>query len=167
MATASYHRESVRAYQRPDGAPQASFADHIAVRWGDAVWLIARLVLGGLFIMGSFQKFSGLDAFTGTLVQGGFPQGIAAWLAPVAAGVELLVGIGITFGFLTRYAALLAFAFVVAATLTSHRFWDFEGQEQMMQMIHFNKNLMILAGLAFLFVCGDRRYSIDHWRTRA
>jgi putative oxidoreductase len=42
-----------------------------------------------------------------------------------------------------------------------HAFWNFEGQEQLMQNVQFMKNLAIIGGLMMVFAVGPGRLSID------
>jgi putative oxidoreductase len=87
----------------------------------------------------------------------------ASVLGPVGAIVEFVGGLAVVLGFATRYAALLMMAFVVAATLISHRFWSSPAEQQHMQMIQFAKNAAIFGGFLFVFVTGGGRYSFDRW----
>src|SRR5262249_49106079 len=72
-------------------------------------------------------------------------------------------GLAIVFGLMTRYAALLMIAFVIVATLISHRFWAFQGAERRTQTVQFAKNVAIIGGFLFLFVTVGGRYSLDRW----
>jgi putative oxidoreductase len=68
------------------------------------------------------------------------------------------------FGLATRYAAVLIFVFVLTATLTSHRYWEFaDAAARRSQDSSFYKNIAILGGIGFLFVCGGGRFSLDGW----
>jgi putative oxidoreductase len=86
---------------------------------------------------------------------------MASLIAPIAAAAELLGGIAIILGFATRYAALLMVAFVIAASLTSHRYWEQTGNAARNNDIHFYKNLSLIGGFLALLVAGAGRYSID------
>ncbi len=72
-----------------------------------------RVVAGIIFIMAGWMKITGIDMFVGMLDGGGFP--LPAVLAWIVAIVELLGGIAILVGFLTREsAALLGITMIVA-----------------------------------------------------
>jgi uncharacterized membrane protein YphA (DoxX/SURF4 family) len=58
---------------------------------------------------------------------------------------------------MTRCAALLMIAFVIVATLISHRFWVLQAAERRTQTVHFAKSFL------FLFVTGGGRYSLERW----
>ena len=84
-------------------------------------------------------------------------------LAPIGASVEFFGGLAIVFGLMTRCAALLMIAFVIVATLISHRFWVLQAAERRTQSVHFAKNVAIIGGFLFLFVTGGGRYSLERW----
>src|SRR5947207_2626265 len=63
-------------------------------------------------------------------------------------------------GFLPRWTALLLIAFVVMASATSHRYWEFtEAAARRAQEISFYKDVGIIAGLLFYFVSGPGAWS--------
>jgi putative oxidoreductase len=130
---------------------------------GRAMWLIGRLIIGGLFLMSGAEKLMGLDQFAASLVKGGIPENIAPMLAPIAAGEETLGGLFIAIGLFTSWASLLMIIFTITAALVSHRFWEFEGAEAQSQMAHFMKNIMIVGGFCLLYVSSGGPCSIDRW----
>lgn len=130
---------------------------------GRFVWLLGRLILGGLFLMSGTQKLMGLDQFAAMLVKNGIPDGVAAVLAPVAAAAETAGGFLIVMGLATSWASLLMIAFTIAAAFVSHRFWEFEGEMRMLQQAHFMKNIMIVGAFCLLYVSGGGPCSIDRW----
>jgi putative oxidoreductase len=68
------------------------------------------------------------------------------------------------FGFATRYAVLVMVVFMLVATFSSHRYWDFaDVAVRRAQDSNFYKNMAILGGIFFLFACGAGRLSIDAW----
>src|SRR5262245_59255277 len=91
---------------------------------GRGFWLIGRFLLGGVFLMSGIEKLMDLDKFAASLVKGGIPENMIAWLAPLGAGVETLGGALIILGLATRWASLLMFAFALVAALIAHRFWE-------------------------------------------
>jgi len=52
-------------------------------------------------------------------------------------------------------------AFLVPVTLIFHDFWQYQGEAQMQQMIHFMKNSAILGGLLALLTHGAGPVSVD------
>jgi putative oxidoreductase len=142
----------------PAGAPLA-LADRLAVTTGDSVVLLGRIAMGLIFVESGFGKLINLAGFAESLASKGLPA--ASLLALIGAVVEFAGGIAVILGLATRYAAVLTAGFVVAATLISHRFWEFEGAAYQMQYIQFGKNLAILGGFLVLFAAGAGRFSLD------
>jgi putative oxidoreductase len=133
------------------------------VSGGGAIWLLARVVLGGLFLMSGVEKLMGLEPFAGMLAKNGIPEAMSMAVALVAALVETLGAICIMLGLATGWASLLMIAFTIVAAFIGHRFWEFDGAARVTQMNHFIKNVMIVAGFCFLYVAGGGPYSIDRW----
>ena len=50
---------------------------------------------------------------------------------------------------------------LMIATYFFHDFWNFEGQEQQMQMIQFMKNLSLMGTMLFLMANGAGAMSLD------
>jgi putative oxidoreductase len=134
------------------------------VTGGGMIWLMARVILGGLFLVSGSQKLMGLGQFAEMLVKGGLSEQVALVLAPVAAIAETLGGLCILLGFATGWASLVMMAFVMIGAFIAHRFWEFQGEMRMLQQNHFLKNIMITCGFALLYVAGGGPYSIDRWR---
>jgi uncharacterized membrane protein YphA (DoxX/SURF4 family) len=103
-------------------APSAALDRLTSGIGGDAVWLLARCCIGGIFVYSGFGKLTGLEGFAASLAKNGVPM--ADVMAVVGATVEFFGGLAIVLGLQTRYAALLMAAFTVSATLISHRFWE-------------------------------------------
>ena len=134
------------------------------VTGGGLIWLMARVVLGGLFVMSGAEKLMGLDQFADSLVKGGIPESMASMLAPLAAVAETIGGLCIVLGLATSWACLLMIAFTLVASFLAHRFWEFDGEMRVMQQNHFIKNIMIVSGFMLLYVAGGGPYSLDRWR---
>jgi len=131
---------------------------------GGVVWLIGRVVLGGLFMLGGIQKLSGIDQFAASLAKNGIPVEIAPMLAWLGAAVETIGGLCIVLGLATSWASLVLIAFTIAAAFIAHRFWQAPPNARMMQTAHFQKNMMIAGAFCLLYVAGGGPYSIDRWR---
>jgi putative oxidoreductase len=134
------------------------------VAGGRGIWLIGRLILGGLFLLSGTQKLMALDQFAASLVMHGISDSIAPVLAPVAAGAETIGGLCIAIGLFTSWASLLMIAFTIIAAFVSHRFWEYQGQMVALQQAHFMKNMMIAAAFCLLYVAGGGPCSLDRWR---
>jgi len=135
-------------------------ADALAARVGDTVLLVGRLAMGIIFFQSGFTKLAGLSAFIASLGNRGVP--FPDFWGPVGAISEFTGGTLIILGLGTRYAAALIVIFVIIATAISHRYWEFaEPARRLQQQGQFFKNLAIIGGGLFLFVCGAGRFSFD------
>src|SRR5262245_16936996 len=99
---------------------QTPLIDRVAPGWGDAILLLGRILIGGIFVQSGFDKLMGLDAFAAGLAARGLPAALMPVLASIGASVEFFGGLAIVFGLMTRYAAVLMIAFVIVATLTRY-----------------------------------------------
>ena len=131
---------------------------------GGAIWLLGRVMLGGLFLMSGLGKLMAPEAFVASLAANGVPESLAPLLAWIGAGVETLGGLCIVFGLATAWACLALIAFTILAAFIGHRFWEAPGDLRMIQMAHFEKNMMLVGAFCLLYVAGGGPYSIDRWR---
>jgi putative oxidoreductase len=121
--------------------------------------------MGVIFFQSGAAKLGALDAFSTSLTNRGVP--FSGFWGPVGAICEFVGGAAIILGLGTRYAAALIVIFVVIATAISHRYWDFaEPAARRMQQGQFYKNMAIIGGALFLFVCAAGRYSLDFMLTK-
>jgi putative oxidoreductase len=130
-------------------------ADGMAAGTADALLLVGRILLGSVFILTAW----GWSPNPGYLTSLGYP--VPVFMSWLAIAVEWLVGISLTFGIAVRYGALLGLLYVIIATATAHRYWQYPQAQQLVQYIFATKNLSIFGGLLVLFVTGSGRYSID------
>ena len=150
-------------------SPSRPYIDHAETRTvvlqSDPMMLLGRILLGGIFVVSGYGKLMGLAAFAASLEKGGVP--FASTMAPIGASVEFFGGLAIVLGLEVRYVALLMIAFVIVATLISHRFWEFEGAVRKAQEINFSKNIAIIGGFVLLHVAGGGRYAVERFWRRA
>lgn len=125
----------------------------------DPLLLIARVLLGYIFLLGGWSKLLGLAGFAAYLDRHGLPASYP--LAVLGAGVEFLGGLALIFGIVTRFAALALIAFTLVATGIAHRFWEFDEAARRGQVTSFNKNMAMIGGLLAVLVAGPGRFSID------
>jgi putative oxidoreductase len=120
--------------------------------------LVARLLLGLLFVVAGFGKLGDVAGFSGYMASGGVPAflGWPVVLFEIAAGVALIAGV------LTRPVALALAAFCVLSGVLYH----FDPADQM-QMTQLLKNLALAGGYLTLFVTGPGTLSIDARSGRA
>jgi putative oxidoreductase len=149
----------------PHGLPASSPAgiDGFAQSSRDWLLLLGRILLGGIFVLSGYGKLMGLSAFAASLEQKGVP--FASVMALIGAPVEFFGGLAIVLGIETRYSAALMVAFVIMATLISHRFWEYQDAVRQMQQTHFLKNMAIIGGFVVLFVQGGGSFALARlWR---
>ena len=132
--------------------------------WADPILLIARVLLGYIFLLGGWGKLLGLAGFATYLERQGLPASYP--LAVLGAGVEFLGGLALIFGIVTRFAALALVAFSLVATGIAHRFWEFDEATRGGQATSFHKNMTMIGGLLALIVAGSGRFSIDRLAAR-
>jgi putative oxidoreductase len=120
--------------------------------------LVARLLLGLLFVVAGLGKLGDVAGFSGYMASGGVPAflGWPVVLFEIAAGVALIAGV------LTRPVALALAAFCVLSGVLYH----FDPADQM-QMTQLLKNLALAGGYLALFVTGPGTLSIDARSGRA
>ena len=129
----------------------------------DTLLLLGRVLLGSIFVISGYGKLFGLAAFAASLEKNGVPY--ASMLAPVGACVEFFGGLAIVLGVEVRAAALLMIAFVIVATLISHRFWEFADAVRRAQVTQFSKNVAIIGGFVLLHAAGGGRFAVERlWR---
>ncbi|WP_054004565.1 DoxX family protein [Cypionkella psychrotolerans] len=114
--------------------------------------LVARILIGALFLIAGFGKLSDVAGFAGYMASAGLPT-ILAWPAII---FELALGASIVLGFQTRIMALLGAGFCIVAAMLYHN--NFADQNQ---MTHFLKNFAIAGGLLMLFAHGAGAVAID------
>jgi putative oxidoreductase len=129
--------------------------DGLAARSADPLLLVGRIFLGSVFIL-TAVGWSPNPAYLTSL---GYPAPAA--MSVLAIVVEWVIGLSLTFGIAVRYGALLGLLYVIIATATAHRYWQYPQPQQLVQYIFATKNLSIFGGLLVLFVTGGGRYSVD------
>jgi putative oxidoreductase len=114
--------------------------------------LLGRIMLAAIFLQSGWGKIGGYAGTQGYMEK----FGVSGQLLPLVIAVELVGGILLVVGWMTRWAALALAGFTLIAALYFHT--DFADR---MQIIHFMKNLAITGGLLVLFGQGPGRWSID------
>ena len=120
----------------------------------DTALLVARILLGLIFVMAGIGKTGDVAGFAGYMASGGIPA-ILAW--PVIL-FEILGGLALILGVQTRWAALALGAFSLVAGALYH----YVPADQM-QMTAFLKNLAMTGGYIALAITGAGRFSVDAW----
>jgi putative oxidoreductase len=115
--------------------------------------LVGRFGLSAIFVLSGVAKLgAGYEGTQGYMEAMGVPGG----LLPVVIAAEILGGLAVAAGFLTRWAALGLAVFSVLSAFLFH----FQLADQM-QFINFFKNIAIAGGFLVLAAHGASRFSID------
>jgi putative oxidoreductase len=118
----------------------------------DTSLLVARILLGLLFVMAGIGKLGDVAGFAGYMASGGVP----AFLAWPVVLFEIIGGVMLIVGLQTRIVALALGAFCVLSGLLYH--FDLADQMQMTQLL---KNLALAGGYGALAVAGAGALSAD------
>jgi putative oxidoreductase len=134
--------------------------------------LVARILISAIFIVSGAAKFADIGQTAGMIAQAGLPASMPlAWLA---AAFELLTGLALLAGFVTRYAALLLALFCLFTAYVFHsgaiNVATFSDAANAM-LTQFNqgmmmKNLAMAGGLLALSIVGAGAWSLDARRAR-
>ena len=147
---------SVKDVQSKEHSPSGlDLADGLATNKHDAILLLARMCLGWIFVQSGILKLTGLQPFSTR----GWP---AEWFfGPLGATVELIGGALLILGLATRYACVVMLLFMIIATFSNHRYWEYPAAAMQGQKSHFFKNLSIFGGFLVFYAIGAGRYSLD------
>jgi putative oxidoreductase len=121
--------------------------------------LVGRILIAAIFIVSGFAKLTDPASAVGYMSSVGVPN--ADTLVYVAGAAELVGGLAVALGLLTRLAAIGLIVLLAIINLFFHNFWALAEPESKMQMVQFMKNLSIMGGLFVLVAMGPGRYSVD------
>ena len=131
--------------------------DGIAARWQDFLLLVARVLLGWIFVSSGWRKLMDIPGFVKTMPRRDLPD-VLGYIAPP---VEFVGGLCLVLGFATRYVSLVMLLFIIIASFSSHRYWSAEPAQVANQSTHFWKNVSMMGGTVLLFITGAGRYALD------
>ncbi len=114
--------------------------------------LIARLFIGGFFLLAGVGKVADIAGTAGYMEMVGIP-GFLAWPAAI---FEIALGLSVLAGFQIRLMSLAGAAFCIVTAVLFHN--DFADQTQ---MIMFLKNFSIAGAFLMFFANGAGKYAFD------
>lgn len=117
--------------------------------------LVARLMIGQIFLIAGLQKISGYEGTQGYMESVGLP----GMLLPLVILVEAGGALAIMIGWQTKLAAIALAIFSLSSAALFHN--NFSDQ---IQVIMFMKNIAMAGGLLLLAVYGAGGYSVDNRR---
>ncbi len=117
--------------------------------------VIGRIFLGIIFIVSGLAKLTHIGATEAQITSVGLPNGLA-----IPVGIfELVAGLCLAFGIMTRLVAILLAVFIVLVTIFYHtNFAD------PMQLAMALKNLAIVGGMLLVFAHSQMWWSWDRMR---
>lgn len=133
----------------------------------EGVYVLGRIAIPVVFIVFGVLQFTNIDAYianpaimqVSTLTNGTLSPTVLAYLV---AAVDLVGGLMILVGFMTRFAALVLFVFTGLTIYFVHHFWDMEGAARVGNQVNAFKNLSIMGALLLLAAVGGGRWSFDN-----
>jgi len=128
-------------------------------RQRDPLLLLGRVLLATMFVIFGWEKLLGFTGTAAYMSSLGLPTPTLA--AVVAIVMELVAGLAIALGVLTRPIAFLLAVYTLVAALIGHAFWKLTGEARLENAINFYKNVSIMGGFLLLCVAGPGRYSVD------
>lgn len=118
--------------------------------------LISRILIALPFIKFASDKIRNFDMVSGWMESIGVPAPQLTLL--LGNTIELVGGIFLIVGLLTRWTALTMALYMIPVHLVVHNFWA-EGQST--EADNFGKGMIIIGGLLYIFVFGAGRFSVD------
>jgi putative oxidoreductase len=114
------------------------------------VLVLSRVLVAIIFLVNGLGIISQAAAAR-ELVDRGAPAGVVPFLMLCARSLEVVAGFGLAFGIYPRLAAVALLAFLFAATLVGHAFWQVAGTASFTpQLLNFLKNTAMAGGLLFI-----------------
>ena len=121
--------------------------------------LFGRVLLSLIFVLSGFQKITQFAGTAGYMAHVGVPMVYPALILTIL--VEFGCGLMVMLGFKARLAAGLLFLWFIPVTIIFHVNPWRHGQDAMVNMIMYMKNLSIMGGLLLVASYGPGAYSID------
>ena len=119
--------------------------------------LIGRIRLAVIFIVSGIGKIMDPAPASGMMASVGLPANMA-----LGVGIfELVAGVLLAIGLMTRLVSIVLFVYVALTILFFHN-----ALADPAQQVNALKNLAIMGGMLMVFAYGQMRWSYDHWRAR-
>ncbi len=131
---------------------------------GNFLLFIGRVLISQIFIIAGFSKLLDFQHTATLMTSMGIPA--SEFMLVVAIIFELGGGLLLLFGLYTRLGVVLLFVFVILVTYYFHSYWDYQAAAKVTNMQHFMKNLTIVGGLFYVYVCGAGQFSLDVFRKK-
>lgn len=121
--------------------------------------LAGRVLLAALFLPAGIGKVTAFAGTAGYIASKGLP--LPELGAALAIAVEVLGGLALLLGAVTRVAALVLAVFTAAASVVFHNYWGVPAEQAFMQQLLFFKNVAVVGGLLTVAAWGAGAFSLD------
>jgi len=119
-----------------------------------------RVLMSSIFLLSGFMKVVGFSGMAGYMASKGMPA--PKLMLALAAAAEIVGGLALFLGFLTRLGAFGLFVYLIPTTLIFHNFWAIsDSMAHQDQLAHFLKNIAIMGGLLMVAGFGAGPLSVD------
>ena len=127
--------------------------------------ILIRLMVGVVFLSEGIQKFLfPVDRGAGRFQKIGIPY--LDFFGPFVGSFEIMCGLLILFGFVTRLAAFPLFIIMLVAIASTKI--DILQQDGIWEMMHASRtDWSMLLGSVFLLIMGGGKWSVDYQLSRA
>lgn len=127
--------------------------------------ILIRLMVGVVFLSEGIQKFLfPVDRGAGRFQKIGIPY--PDFFGPFVGSFEIMCGLLILFGFVTRLAAFPLFIIMLVAIASTKI--DILQQDGIWEMMHASRtDWSMLLGSVFLLIMGGGKWSVDYQLSRA
>jgi putative oxidoreductase len=139
----------------------------------ELLYAIGRVLIPVIFIVSGVEHFFGVQSLADHIaainlpvpaqVEQYLPMPKYLALAYLVAVIEIVGGVLVLIGFLTRLAALALFLFSGLTIYFIHHFWTMEGADQVANQMQALKNLALMGAMLLLMGKGAGSYSLDGW----
>lgn len=116
----------------------------------DSLFLIGRIMFSLIFILSGVGHLTKTDQLAGYAESRGVPS--ARLLTQIAGAALVLGGLGVLLGIWIDAAALGLFIVVFLIAVFMHGFWKESGEQRLMEMTQFNKDMGLAGAALLLFV---------------
>ncbi len=120
----------------------------------------ARFLMAFFFIASGAGKVFAFQPSAGILASIGFPNPQLFLIAMIV--IEIGGGLGLLFGFGTRYVSVALIVFMILATIVIHAPLISDPVSGPDQIIHIIKNIAIIGGLFKFVADGGGAFSVDN-----
>jgi len=121
---------------------------------GGVVFLLARVLFGGVLAFMGLNHFMGTDGMAGYAEAKGLPAPRASVL--LSGGLLVFAGLGVATGVAPVLSAGALVVFLVSSAVIFHDFWSVEDPEQRQnEMTQFLKNAALTGGALAVLAVGD------------